>query len=226
MPFAWRREDSGYLAAAVAAAAVVVYIVIGNFGLLPFPFAAPNAAPAIVDAIEPVVGAAPGLDIEIPRVAAPRPAPGPSVIRGPLASDGASPAVSVSTAPGTSFGVAAPAVIEGLVEDVGSGVDTVLVTFTSTTGTESVVPAKVTCDDQARTNCTWRAEVPSAVAAGYSVTAEALDRAGNKASSDAVDVTVVNPAGTVEQVTDVVGRVPAVLDKLVGSIVGILGGGG
>jgi hypothetical protein len=100
----------------------------------------------------------------------------------------------------------------------------VLVTFTALSGNEQVVPADVTCASKARTKCTWRATVPSAVAAGYAVMAQALDRAGNEATSDTVDVTVVNPGGTLEQVGGVVERVPNVLGQLVGDVVGILGG--
>jgi hypothetical protein len=97
------------------------------------------------------------------------------------------------------------------------------VTFTSA-AEKTVVPAEVTCDDATRHTCYWRAEVPAAVAAGYTVTAMAADKAGNTASSKTIDVTVVNAGGTVRQVTDVVERVPNVLNKLVGSVVGILGG--
>jgi hypothetical protein len=223
MSFAWRREDSGYLVAALLAAVLVVFIVFGNFGLLPSPFAAPDAEPAIIAAIEPVVAAAAPADVEITPVAAPPTAEEPRPrVGGPPATDGSSPAVSFTTESGTSFGLAQPAFVEGVVEDLGSGVDTVLVTFTSTTGTAKTVAADLTCNE-ARTTCIWRADVPAAVAAGYTVSAEALDRAGNVALSDTLDVTVVNPAGTLEQVGGVVERVPNVVNKLVGGVLGILG---
>jgi hypothetical protein len=219
---AWRREDSGYLAAAAAAAVVVAYIVFGNFGLVPSPFSAPDVSPAVIDAIQPVgVQAAP---IDVQRVAA----PDPTITNEPPADvpadqppvDGAKPAVAFTTEAGSSVSVIAPAVVEGIVQDADSGIDKVLVTFAVQDGTSQVVPAEISCDDAKNRKCVWQAKVPAAVASDYVVTAEAIDRAGNTAVTKAIDYSVVNAGGTVSQVTDVVGRAPTVLGKLVGDLLG------
>jgi hypothetical protein len=219
MTIAWRREDSGYLAAAAAAAVVVAYIVFGNFGLVPSPFSAPDVSPAIIEAIQPV--GAQAAPIDVPRVAAPEETSNERPVAVPAAPvDAAKPAVAFTTEAGSSVSVTAPAIVEGLVQDVGSGIEKVLVTFAAGDGTSKVVPAEVTCDDKTNRKCAWRAKAPAAVASDYMITAEAIDRAGNTAVTKAIDYSVVNAGGTVSQVTGVVERVPTLLGKLVGDLLG------
>lgn len=223
MQLAWHREDSGYLAATVAAAAVVAYVVFGNFGLFASPFSSPATDPGVF-AVEPVLAAASDdrIDVEVRRVAAPRPdGPVPPAAPPKPARDVAKPRVAFITEPGTSFTATEPAVVEGLVEDATSGVRDVLVTFVASTGSKQTVTAKITCSDGRRRSCTWSAEAP-AVVADYTVTAKASDRAGNRASAEPIEITVVNPGGPVEDVVEVVGRVPIVLETVVGGVLGLL----
>jgi hypothetical protein len=226
MPFAWRREDSGYFAALVGAAAVVVYLVFGNFGLLPAPFAAPSDDSSITS-VEPVVATPATVGVQPEPVAEPRRPVTPPRPDKPAASvDTTSPTISVSTEPGTVFGVTEPANVIGVVKDAGTGIEKVLVRFAPGTGSLQTVTAKMQCQDATRRDCGWSAAIPATVA-DYTVTAVAIDRAGNETSSKAIDVTVVNPAGPVEQVTDTVARVPSAVGKAVnGLLTGLLGARG
>jgi hypothetical protein len=223
----WRREDSSYLAATVGIIGFVAYLIAANFGLVPSPLAPlADGAPPVVAAIQ----APPDINI---AVSVPTPPPGPVVDR-PSAShppaiaedaDTDRPAVRVSTADGTSIGLTSSPVVQGVADDVGSGVEKVLVTFRTATG-EQIAPAKVTCN-ASHTKCTWSAKVP-AVLASYEVTAEAFDRAGNAMRSAPIDMSVVNTGGAVEQLGETVGRVPGALggavDGLLDAVGRLLGG--
>ena len=217
----WRREDTGYAAATVAVVAFIGYLLAANFGLVPSPLArlldgAPPAAAAV--AAPPDVSVTTDL---------PQPPPAPAVDR-PSATlppatagitDTAEPAVSITTPDGTAFGVSESPAVEGTTVDASSGIDEVLVTFVSSSGSR-VVPAAVTCSAPGRRMCAWKAEVP-AILASYTVTAQATDAAGNRSKAEPIDITVVSTGGTVEQVGGTVGRVP---DALVGAVDGLLEG--
>lgn len=222
MQVTWRREDTGYLVAALFAVALIGYVVAGNLGLVPNPFTTPNAAAPEVDAIEPVLAAAAtdAEPIEVEPVAPVVDPPAPPPDR--AASDDAPPTVEITTETGMTFALVEPAVVEGIARDDASGVDEVEVTFSSTTGTVRTVPAELTCADAARRACVWQAEVPG-VLAGYSVTAHATDVAGNGTATDAIDISVVNTGGPVDSVGGVVERAPTVIDGLARSLLGLLG---
>ena len=224
----WRREDTGYAAATVCVVAFVAYLLAANFGLVPSPLArlldgSPPAATTVAVAPDSSVIA----DL-------PQPPPAPAVRR-PSASlppatggatDTAEPAVSLTTPDGTTFGLLEPAIVEGTAADTGSGIEEVTAVFTASSGRHEV-PADVTCSGGARKTCTWRAKVP-AILADYSVVAEAVDGAGNTSKTKAIDITVVNTGGTVDQVGETVGRVPGALvgavDSLLKGLGSVLGG--
>lgn len=218
MTLTWRREDSGYFAAAVAAAAVIAYVLIGNFGLLPSPFAAPASTPTVLAAIEPVLNAV-APEVEVSPVRAPeRPAPVVPPVAPQASGDRTAPTVAMRTPSGTSFTLAQPAFVEGSAADAGSGISGVQVAFTPAGGSTQTVTADVTCDTGERHTCFWRAEVP-AVVASYAVKAKAVDAAGNDSSwTSPIEVTVVNAGGAVSQVTDTVARVPSALGKAVNGL--------
>ena len=213
----WRREDSGYLAATAGIVGFVAYLIAANFGLVPSPIA------PLADAGAPVVAAIQAPP-DVSTAVSVNPPPGPVVDR-PSAShppaiaeatDTDRPAVRVSTAGGTQVGLTSSPTVEGIATDIGSGVESVLVTFETATDTE-VVPAKVTCD-ASRGRCTWSAKVP-AVIASYDVTATVHDRAGNVATSEPIGISVVNTGGAVEELGETAGRVPSAVG---GAVTGLL----
>lgn len=224
MTFTWHREDFGYLAGVVGAAAVVLYVVFGNFGLIPSPFSAPSTQPEVLSAIAPVLAeSAPVRGIEVDRVAAPGPVTPPKKAVSPPArsTDQAAPEITLTTEPGAVFGIAEPAAVLGTAEDSGEGIEKVLVTFSPAAGSDQTVTADLDCSDASRRSCSWSAEAPALIAA-YTVTAEAFDRAGNTSPGKSVDIAVVNPARPVEQVTDTAKRAPATLEKVVVGLLGLL----
>lgn len=218
----WRREDTGYAAATVVVVAFVGYLLAANFGLVPSPLAPllDGAPPAAAS-----VAAPPDVSVSTELPAPPPASPAvdrPSATLPPASAgitDTAEPAVSTTTQDGTVFGIAEPATVEGRASDASSGVDEVLVTFLSSAGSQ-VVPADVTCSGPGRRTCTWTAEVPS-VLASYSVSAQAVDAAGNSAKTKPIDVTVVNTGRTVDQLGETAGRGP---NALVGAVDGLLKG--
>jgi len=222
----WRREDTGYAAAAVAIVGFVVYLLAANFGLVPSPLAPlADAAPAAVAAIE-----APP-DVIATSETIPPPPPTGAVHRASAShppataevADTARPAVTVSTKDGTSIGLTAAPTVSGVAKDVGTGIDKVDVRFATDSGSQ-VVPADITCSSDHH-SCTWTAKVP-AVLASYKIAATAYDRAGNLASSTPIDMTVVNTGGTVEQLGKTVGRVPGIVGGIAGALLNVLGLGG
>jgi hypothetical protein len=219
----WRREDSGYLAATVGIVGFVAYLIAANFGLVPSPLA------PLIEGAPPAVAAIQAPPDITTAVFVPNPPPPAAVADRPSAShppataevtDSDRPAVRVSTGDGTQVGLTAAPTVKGLASDAGSGVDKVLVTF-QTVGTKQIVPASLACGP-GRHACSWTAEVP-AVLATYSVTATAADEAGNVAKSGSIDVTVVNTGGAVEEVGEVVGRVPGALTDAVDGLLKGLG---
>jgi hypothetical protein len=222
MPATWRREDYGYAAAALAAAALLLYLVFGNFGLLPSPIA--DASPEIGTYAIGSVDAISGVD-DAPISRVPEIPPTVSADPPPPVPDRTAPKVGFTTDSGTRLGVADSAEVSGWATDAGSGIQAVAVTFATDTDSTKV-PAKLTCNAGAH-NCTWTARVPGVVGE-YTVTASAADIAGNKVRSDAITVTVVNPGGPVGEVVGGVGKtvsnVPNTLTQVVGGLLGLLGG--
>lgn len=221
----WRREDSGYLAATAGIVGFVAYLIAANFGLVPSPLA------PLADGAAPVVAAIQAPPDVSTAVSVPTAPPGPDVVR-PSAShppaiaevaDTVRPAVRVSTPEGTKLGLTASPVVEGVAADVGSGVEKVIVTFTTADGKQTV-PADVTCDAK-RDRCTWTAKVP-AVLASYEITATAYDRAGNLMKSSPVDMSVVNTGGAVEDLGTTLGRAPGAVVGVVGKLLDAVGLGG
>lgn len=216
----WRREDYGYATAAVAAVAFLVYLVVGNFGLVPSPLAPARASAGPPAGIAPLAAPAPGsLGSLVPGVA---PIPAPTISRPVpvLPSDIVPPDVAITTQNGASIALAEPAVVAGVVTDAASNIEEVLVIFTSPSGRISTATADVSCDDNNR--CSWTAKIPSVVAA-YSVAAQATDAAGNVGHSEPIDVAVLNTGNTVQQVGNVLRRVPGLLENVVEQLLGLLG---
>jgi hypothetical protein len=206
----WRREDWGYAAATLVAAAFVAYLVAGNFGLVGTPFGRLDA------------GASP----VTPAIASPRltpggltgsPSPSPTTAPPPGAArrgtDRSSPSGEITTAEGTSLTATEGKKVTGTATDEGSGVDKVFATFDPGSGEPTTVPASVSCSDPSQTSCTWSADVPD-VAGDYEVTARVIDRAGNSSVTPPRHITVVNVGGAVDEL------LPGVVDALRG----LLGG--
>lgn len=217
----WRREDTGYAAAALGAFVVVGYLLAANFGLVPSPL--PSGllgAPAPVAAL--AAAEAPTDIVVLPPVA-PRPvAPPVQTLQPPPAAlvDRTAPAVSFTTPDGAAFGVTEAAVVSGSASDALSAIDRVVVTFTSEGGKPSSVPATLRCTDATHRSCTWSAKIPDVVGT-YIVQATAFDRSGNSAKARPISVQTVNPGGVVGQVGGTVGRVPSALER---AVTGLLGG--
>jgi hypothetical protein len=207
----WEREDAAYGAATIVAAALVAYFTIGNFGLVPSPLA-PRGLGAVRPIGVPSLQAAGGVASRpsataavVPSVAAGQKPPAASQPPRPAASDRTAPRADITTPGGTQVQVTQPATVDGTATDLAAGVRDVTVTFQPTSGgAPTVVPAKVSCSDATRRNCTWSAAVPS-VAGAYNVTARAVDRASNAATAGPIDMTVLNGGSVVGTVTDVVG---------------------
>jgi hypothetical protein len=215
----WRREDAAYAAAALAAAALVVYFAIGNFGLVPSPLA-PGRVEASAPISVPTLGTPPAAGTSgAPRTVVPQFATQPPADIAPVltaSADRTPPVVRITTSSGAVLSLTQPAGIDGVASDSGSGMSTVTARFTPTAGgAPTVVAAGVVCDG-ARHNCTWSAGVP-AVAGQYVVIATGRDRAANAARSAPVTITVVNGGGPVSTVTGVVnGLLPGAGDAVGG----------
>ena len=217
----WRREDYGYAMAAVAAVAFLVYLVVGNFGLVPSPLAPARASAGPPAGIAPLAAPASGsLGGLVPGVAPVPPAPTISRPVPVLPSDIVPPDVAITTENGASIALGQPAVVAGVVTDAASNVEEVLVTFTGTSGGTSTATADISCDDN--NQCSWTAKIPALVAA-YSVAAQATDAAGNIGHSEPIDIAVLNTGNTVQQVGDVVRRVPNLLENVIGQLLDLLG---
>ncbi len=215
----WRREDYGYATAAAAAVAFLVYLVAGNFGLVPSPLT-PGAAstgvpPAVAPLAAPLIGSGATL---VPGIAPIPPKLTPVPV---LPNDLVPPAVAITTENGAALALGQPGVVAGTVADVGSNIEEVLVTFTDPSGKTTTVPAEVTCQENGQ--CGWTAKIPAVVAA-YSVSAEAIDAAGNVGHSEPIEIAVLNTGGTVQDVGNVVQRVPNVVSSVVQQLVGVLFG--
>jgi hypothetical protein len=223
MPATWRREDIGYAAAAVCAAALLLYLVFGNFGLVPSPIATAQTEVGsyAIGAVAEISGVSGTNSItpvpeSLPTVPLP-PLPPPP--------DRTPPNVVITTEPGTSLAVADSAVVAGTVTDAGSGVKAVSVSFAAADSSDEV-PAKLECT-QGNRSCAWTASVP-AVVGDFTVTASARDVAGNTTTSPSIEITVVNPGRPVREVVDGVGdtvkNVPDALSQVVGGLLGVLSG--
>jgi hypothetical protein len=93
--------------------------------------------------------------------------------------DDAAPATTIDARPG---GLVVPALaagrLSGVATDEGSGVETVVVSYTGLLGDVTEWEADLSCDDEGGTTCTWTAFGPT-VPGPYEVTARATDRDGN-----------------------------------------------
>jgi len=217
----WRREDTAYAAAAIAAAALVVYFVIGNFGLVPSPLGGGRTAFGNAIAVPHLATTgAVGTATSRPRAATavpPVPTPGgpsPAALPTRPAVDRTPPTARITTASGTQLSVTSPSTIDGTASDTGSGVRSVTVTFTpSAGGPATTTPAHVVCTNASDRSCRWSAKVP-AVAGQYGVSATAVDRQGNASRSSSISITVVNGGTVVGTVTDLVNGLTGVIGAL------------
>lgn len=214
--FDWRREDTGYAAATIFAAALVGFLVAGTFGLVASPFGSAEIEPSpqvqtlavrstrTVDATS-VPTSAPVATRSVTPVAPP--------------ADSAGPSTEFTSAGGTSVSVAERSTVSGLARDLDSGIHQVLVAFDPEQGDTTTVPADITCDDAARTRCTWSADVPPLVG-DYTVNAHAIDRAGNVGDGASQQITVVNLGGPVQ---DLLGGVGGLVGGLGAAVTTLLG---
>jgi hypothetical protein len=217
----WRHEDYGYATAAVAAVAFLVYLVVGNFGLVPTPLAPARAAAGPPAGIAPLPAPATGSVGSLVPGIAPMPPVVPTISRPVpvLPTDIVPPEVAITTNSGASIALGQPAVVAGVVTDAASNVEEVLVTFTQPSGRTSTAVAEISCDDE--NQCSWTAKIPALIGA-YSVVAEATDGAGNVGHSESIDVAVLNTGNTVQQVGNVVSNVPSLLENVVGQLLDLL----
>jgi len=200
---AWRREDYGYAAAAIAAVAFLAYLIAGNFGLVPSPLGQGHAEALPQAEVAGLVIANPAAR-PLPAVAvAPKPAPsGPQVGRGDKAAAAlAPPTVRIDTRSGTTVQIAQKATILGRVL-ASAGVRQVVVQFSSTSDGSASALATTQC--ASATNCAWSVAVPNTLGT-YKVVAVATDKAGRIALSNTITITVVNPGNVVGGVVDGVG---------------------
>ena len=195
----WRREDWAYAVVTIVAAALVGFLIAGNFGLVPSPFVPPTSARAPAA----VTGSITSRERNSPtNIGTQLPVPGPtSRMPTPSASgDTTAPTGELSTPSGTVVSATQGSRVSGVAADDASGIDRVMVTFTSSSGDPVTVPATVTCGQPSRTNCTWTAEVPGLLDT-YEVVAQVTDRSGNIASTERRTITVVNLGSAVDDLT-------------------------
>ena len=222
----WERADSGYLGAALLAAALVVYFVAGNFGLVPSPLGGRPALndPSIVVpsfalrplAVVPPVPAAPRHTAGHPRAAHSR-------VRG--RADRTPPAVTITTPPGTHLALASNASVAGTAADDESGVRRVDVAFTDGSGLKHTKMAALSCGDTGEERCTWSADVPDVVGT-YTVAAVASDRAANSSRAKPIVLSVIDLSrATGGAVGGTVRTTGSLIDLLAGALRTLLGHG-
>lgn len=195
----WRREDWAYAAVTLVAAAVVGFLIAGNFGLVPSPFVPPTSAgPPAAMSGSLASRARPSTSARAAQ--APAPAPVSQTPPSPAGGDNTAPSAELTTPSGTVISATQGSRVSGVAADADSGVDRVLVTFTPSSGEPVTVPATVRCGQSSRTNCTWTAEVPGLIDT-YEVAAQVTDRSGNVASTERRSITVVNLGSAVDDLT-------------------------
>lgn len=197
----WRREDWAYAGGTIVAAALVVYLVAGNFGLVRIPFtppdvdSAPVRVPALAASSSSGTSSAP-LGSEISGGPVKTPSSGPAV-----AKDTTAPTAAIESSDGATISVTRGSTVEGHAMDLGSGVGLVVAIFDDGSGDPMRVPATLSCPNDQQLACSWTAPVPDVVGR-YTVTAEVTDREGNVGLAESKDVTVVNLGKVVEDLTD------------------------
>ena len=219
MRFDWRREDWAYAGGTIVAAALVAYLVAGNFGLVRIPFSPPevDSAPVRVPALasstssgtsqpdaEPVTTVVPAQEPE-------------SITRHPI--DVSAPTADIASAGGATISVTQGSTVEGHAMDLGSGVGQVVAIFETATGDQVRVPATLSCPNADHLACSWTAPVPDVVGS-YTVTAEVTDREGNTGLADSKEVTVVNLGKVVEGLTDGLAGTLTAVGGLLGGLLG------
>lgn len=208
----WRREDSVYAAATLVAAALVGYLLAGNFGLVRSPF-----GPSGVETPPPQVAIFAGArrspqptasaTLSPTTSASPRPMPAAT-----LAPDRSAPTAAIDPPASAEVSVVEGAEVTGSAGDSGAGIDRVIVVFTPDVGEPLSVAAVVTCPDETRRSCTWVAKAPE-YAGSYTLTAHATDREGNVGRSAPEQLKVLNIGKLVEDITT----------EGAGAVVGLLG---
>lgn len=189
----WKREDMAYGAATTAAAGLLLFLVAGNFGLLPSPLTPldlrdgpavqiPRVLALSADASEATNDPASSADGLIPSVGSRRSTPTPAV-------DDRAPSVTIEPPAMPVVVAGSQDVVMGSASDDVSGIARVVVTFVGIVGEMSSVSADLVCSSPLR--CTWSAGAPAA-ADSYEIRAKAFDRAGHSADSDTVTVTVIS----------------------------------
>jgi len=226
---AWRREDYGYAAAAVAAVAFLAYLIAGNFGLVPNPFGLGRADALPQAEVAGLVIANPARTLP-PVSVAPKPVPaGPRSQRGDKTPPLAGPTVRIDTKSGTTVQVVQKATVLGRVL-APAGVRQVVVQFSSPSA--GVATAVATTHCASATNCSWSVAVPNTLGT-FRVIAVATDKLGRTALSNQITLTVVNPGNVVGSVVQgvnntvsglgtVVQNAPATLTNTINNLLGAL----
>lgn len=214
----WRREDWAYAGGTVVAAALVAYLVAGNFGLVRVPFTPPavDGAPVRVPALASSSTTTSPATPEPVTIVAPRKSPLTTEV---LSNDVAAPSAAIESAGGATISVTEGSTIEGHAMDLGSGVRDVVAIFTPASGDPVRVPATLHCPNPDRLACAWTAAVPDLVGS-YTVTAEVTDREGNVGLAEAKDVTVVNLGKLVEGLDDGLAATLTAVGGLLGGLLG------
>ncbi|MGH2758504.1 MAG: hypothetical protein ACRDKJ_02965 [Actinomycetota bacterium] len=214
----WRREDWAYAGGTFVAAALVAYLVAGNFGLVRIPFAPPDidGTPVRVPAL-----AASSTDTSLPgpiEVTTFAPTEKPSGAATQL-TDVTAPTAAIESAGGATISVTKGSTVEGHAVDLGSGIGDVVAIFNTASGGSMRVPATLECPNADRLACSWSAPVPDVVGS-YTVTAEVTDREGNIGLAEAKDVTVVNLGKVVEDLTGGLAQTLTAVGGLLGGLLG------
>ncbi len=214
----WRREDWGYAGGTLVAAAVVVYLVAGNFGLVRIPFTPPDVdgAPVRVPALAASSSTTShdSLPGETPRAAAQTPSAGTVAPK-----DTTAPTAAIESSEGAHISVTQGSTVQGDAMDLGSGVGEVVAIFQTASGDSMRVPATLSCPNSDRLACSWTAPVPD-VLGSYTVTAEVTDREGNVGLAESRDVTVINLGKVVEDLTDGLAGTLTAVGGLLGGLLG------
>jgi hypothetical protein len=215
----WRREDWGYAGGTIVAAALVAYLVAGNFGLVRIPFTPPDidGPPVRVPALAASSSSGTSNGALLPEISV-GPTDTPSGARA-RAKDTTAPTATIESSGGTTISVTQGSTVEGDAMDLGSGVGQVVAIFDDGSGDSMRVPATLSCPNPEQLACSWTAPVPEVVGS-YTVTAEVTDREGNVGLAESKDVTVVNLGKVVEDLTDGLAGALTAVGGLLGGLLG------
>jgi len=192
----WRKQDTRFAVATVLMAALNLYLVVANIGLVPLPL---TSAPTAKALLVPAIATSPPtrLSAKLPVAAAtlgttvtakvPPRSVGPPV----KAPDKTPPHVVIETPNSSVVGSSGSATLDGTASDAASGVASVTVRFTNETGMVTDAKADLRCRDASYRSCTWSVTAPETVRVNDTAVATASDRAGNEAESAPVTFTAL-----------------------------------